>query len=60
VLRANGVIRAVPLAAGKHTILLEYAPASYRIGRWVSCISMAVFAGVAVANAGRRRRRRPA
>ena len=60
VLRANGVIRAVPLAAGKHTILLEYAPASYRIGRWVSCISAAVFAGVAVANAGRRRRSRPA
>ena len=48
VLRANGVIRAVPLAAGKHTILLEYAPASYLIGRWVSCISVALFLGVAL------------
>jgi len=58
VLRANGVIRAVPLAAGKHTILLEYAPASYRIGRWVSLVSVALFGAVAVAKAARLRRSR--
>ncbi|HUW61884.1 MAG TPA: hypothetical protein VMZ06_12865 [Candidatus Bathyarchaeia archaeon] len=53
VLRANGVIRAVPLAAGKHTILLEYVPRSYLIGRWVSLVSVALFAGVTVASVGR-------
>lgn len=37
---ANWTHQAIPLAAGKHRILLEYSPASFRIARWISIISI--------------------
>jgi hypothetical protein len=43
VLRANSALRAVPLAAGRHRLRLEYLPTGFRIGRWVSLASVGVF-----------------
>jgi hypothetical protein len=48
VLAADHALRAIPLAAGKHTIRVEYAPAAFRVGMWVSVVAWAVF-GTAVA-----------
>ncbi len=36
VLPANYALRAVPLAAGEHRIVMEYAPPGYVHGRWIS------------------------
>ncbi len=36
VMPANSTLRAVPLAAGKHHLRMEYAPQSYRTGAWIS------------------------
>jgi hypothetical protein len=33
--------RAVPLQAGHHKILMEYAPRGFRIGRWISIVAVA-------------------
>jgi uncharacterized membrane protein YfhO len=38
---ANYCLRAVPLQAGHHKILMEYAPRGYRIGRWISIVAAA-------------------
>ena len=57
---ADYVLRAIPLAAGRHRLVVEYAPAAFRAGAWVSSLSALVFLG-AVAHAwGRTRRRHPA
>ncbi|MFQ5415409.1 MAG: hypothetical protein ACE5FL_00025 [Myxococcota bacterium] len=42
--RADYTLRAVPLAAGHHRLRLEYRPAAYLAGRWVSVASLGVFA----------------
>ncbi len=44
ILPANYCLRAIPLAAGKHHILVEYAPAGWRIGRWVSLLGLGAYA----------------
>jgi len=44
VLPANYTLRAVPLAAGEHRIIMEYAPAGYVYGRWISLAACACFA----------------
>jgi hypothetical protein len=38
-LPANYVLRAVPLAAGHHSLRVEYAPAAFTAGVWVSSVS---------------------
>jgi hypothetical protein len=49
IMPANYVLRAIPLSAGRHLIRLEYLPAAYRIGKWVSIISLLAFvAGAAL------------
>ncbi|HUG54358.1 MAG TPA: hypothetical protein VMR21_12185 [Vicinamibacteria bacterium] len=40
VLPANVALRAVPLAAGRHRLRLEYAPAGFRAGRIVSVLAL--------------------
>jgi uncharacterized membrane protein YfhO len=40
---ANGTLQAIPLAAGKHHLRVEYAPLSFRIGAWVSGISLLLY-----------------
>ncbi|HKS04473.1 MAG TPA: hypothetical protein VJR49_03875, partial [Chthoniobacterales bacterium] len=37
-LPANYVLRAVPLAAGHHLLRVEYRPAAFVIGKWISLI----------------------
>lgn len=59
VVPANYVLRAVPLAAGRHRLRLEYAPRGYRIGKWVSLAALGGFAvlgtfGIVAARARRR------
>ena len=43
VMPADHVLRAVPLAAGLHTIRIEYLPNLYRIGKWVSIFSLILY-----------------
>jgi len=42
-LRADYILRAIPVAAGKHHILVEYAPRAFRIGRMVSLVTLLLF-----------------
>jgi len=46
---ANYVLRAVPLAAGRHRLRVEYAPVEFMVGIWVSAVA---WIGFAVAGAG--------
>jgi len=55
VLPANYVLRAIPLLSGHHHILIEYSPIGFRVGTWISILSLA---GYSVAAAFRVRRRR--
>ncbi len=38
-LPANYALRAIPLAAGRHSIVMEYRPPSFRVGAWVSALT---------------------
>ncbi len=49
-LPANYILRAVPLSAGNHRLRIEYAPLGYRIGKWISLVSLVFFAGLLVWN----------
>ena len=44
ILPADYALRVIPLGAGTHRIKMEYAPPGYRIGLWVSLLSVGVFA----------------
>lgn len=55
-LPADYCVRAVPLAAGHHRILLEYRPRAFTVGLWVTGSSLA-FCAVAVGWTWRRGRR---
>ena len=35
----NYTLRAIPLAAGKHHLLVEYAPPAYTFGKWCSILA---------------------
>jgi hypothetical protein len=39
VMPVDYTLRGIPLAAGNHHFLLEFAPASYTVGRWISLLS---------------------
>ncbi len=56
VLPANYVLRAIPLSQGHHHIRIEYAPIGFRVGTWISILSLA---GFLVATALHVRRSRP-
>ena len=43
ILPANYILRAIPLEVGKHMLTIEYSPFSFRIGVWISLISMLVY-----------------
>jgi hypothetical protein len=55
VMPANYCLRAIPLAAGRHHLRIEYRPTGFLIGRWVSLITLAVFLGTGVWCVRRRR-----
>jgi hypothetical protein len=46
--RANYVMRAVELPPGKHRIEFEFKPAAFRVGIWISIISLLVMIAFAV------------
>jgi len=48
VLPANLALRAIPLAAGHHRLVVEYAPDAFLVGRWVSLASLAALLGAAL------------
>jgi hypothetical protein len=59
-LPANHALQALPLRAGHHRVMLEYAPVGFRIGAWVSSLAAALYLGaVAWWWRGRRRAVRP-
>ena len=46
-LPADWALRAVPLAAGRHHFRLEYVPAGWTAGKWISIVAVVVFGGLA-------------
>lgn len=40
IIPANYVLRAIPLTQGHHRILVEYSPWGFRIGKWISLVSI--------------------
>ncbi len=59
VLPANVALRAVPLAAGRHRLRLEYAPPGFRAGRIVSLAALLAWTSAAVMIARRRETAHP-
>jgi hypothetical protein len=55
VLPANLALRAIPLAAGRHRLRLEYAPRGFVVGRVISLLALAGWLAAAVTLARRRR-----
>jgi hypothetical protein len=43
VLPADWALRAIPLRGGRHRLRLEYAPAAFRIGAWISTVALAIY-----------------
>lgn len=58
-LPANYVLRAIPLSAGTHRLRVEYLPAAFRVGAWISGLSLAGLCGFAGFAAIRSRRSVP-
>jgi hypothetical protein len=48
VIPADYSLIGIPLMAGKHHFVLEYSPLAFRVGRWVSIISLICFISVVV------------
>jgi len=48
VMPADYVLRAIPLGVGKHRILLEYMPTGFRVGMWVSIVSVIIYSALLV------------
>ncbi len=46
VMPANYVLRAVPLSVGHHVFRMEYLPAGFVFGKWISIISLVGFLGL--------------
>jgi len=57
ILPANWMLRAVPLQAGKHHFVMEYSPWQWRAGKWVTMVSLLIYAA-GVAGWARNARRR--
>jgi hypothetical protein len=43
VMPADYCLRAIPLAAGRHRLRVEYSPSGFRIGKWISIAAWAAF-----------------
>ena len=48
ILRANVLFRAVALPAGRHEIVLEFSPLSWRLGWWITVSALLATAGLAI------------
>ncbi|MCC6698899.1 MAG: hypothetical protein IT365_24965 [Candidatus Hydrogenedentes bacterium] len=58
IMPANYTLRAIPLAAGKHHIVMEYVPRGYVVGRWISLGAWVCFGMLCVVWLVRTRRAR--
>ena len=56
ILRADYVFRAVPLSAGRHTVVFKFRPASFLLGAAVSCLGAAAWSAWGILLILRRRR----
>jgi len=56
VIRANGVLRGIPVTAGDHEVVFEFAPASLRTGTMASVMGILVLLLVTRRSSPRRRR----
>jgi hypothetical protein len=43
ILPANYILTAIPLSAGSHLFRVEYLPLSFRIGKWISLVSLTIY-----------------
>ena len=43
IMPANYILRAIPLSKGHHEILLEYRPAAFIRGKWISIFSLLLY-----------------
>jgi hypothetical protein len=43
ILPANYTLMAIPLSAGEHLFRVEYLPLSFRIGKWISLVSLTIY-----------------
>ncbi|RME20776.1 MAG: hypothetical protein D6800_12805, partial [Candidatus Zixiibacteriota bacterium] len=59
-LRADGALRAVPVTAGSHEVVLRFSSPRYRLGRWLSLLTALFLAGVFVGEGLVYRRKRNA
>ncbi|HTB63384.1 MAG TPA: hypothetical protein VK737_07315 [Opitutales bacterium] len=48
ILPADYILRAIPLAAGHHELVVEYAPPSFHLGLWLSGLASAMWIALAV------------
>ncbi|MBI5116416.1 YfhO family protein [Candidatus Poribacteria bacterium] len=55
--RADYLFMAIPVGAGKHAIELEYRPLGFRMGRWISILSVVAFSLSLAFDVARRRAR---
>jgi hypothetical protein len=53
--RADYLFMAFPVAEGKHVIDVEYAPVGYRLGKWITLLSLGFFALLLAFDVARRR-----
>ncbi len=56
--RADYLFMAIPIPAGKHSIELRYRPAGFRVGVWISSLSVVVMALLLAFDLAHRRTRR--
>ena len=56
VLPADYCLRAIPLAAGRHRVLLEYRPRAYVVGLWTTLLSLSAYAALAISHLAARRK----
>lgn len=45
VLRADWCLRAIPVTAGKHRVVMEFSPPTFRAGAWISSVSLVAAVG---------------
>ena len=50
ILPANHVLRAVPIAAGRHQVVFRYEPKPFVVGLWISGAAMIAMVAIAVVN----------
>lgn len=48
ILRGNRILRAIPIPAGKRTLVMEYRPAAFTAGLWITLVSVPLLTGARV------------